>query len=95
MANFKIDGTHIHIGGDISISEGESLYTFLKDLPFFKKEVTVDMKRVEMWDTSSIQTFISWMKSTEMTVIWKNIPEEMVHDLKIMGLSSLFKGVQK
>ena len=95
MANFKIDGTTVHIYGDISIGEGESLYNFLKDLPLFKNELTVDLKRVESWDTSSFQTFISWMKSTEMAVKWKNIPQEMSADLKIMGLSSLFKGVQK
>ncbi|HSW60187.1 MAG TPA: STAS domain-containing protein [bacterium] len=95
MANFKIDGTAVYISGDISISEGESLYNFLRGMPFFKEEVTVDMKRVESWDTSSFQTFISWMKSTEMSVKWKNIPEEMSQDLKITGLSTLFKGVQK
>jgi hypothetical protein len=35
------------------------------------------------------------MKSTEMAVKWKNIPQEMAADLRIMGISSLFKGVQK
>jgi ABC-type transporter Mla MlaB component len=95
MANFKIDGNIVYISGDISISEGESLYNFLRGMPFFKEEVTVDMKRVESWDTSSFQTFISWMKSTKMSVKWKNIPEGMLQDLKITGLSTLFKGVQK
>jgi ABC-type transporter Mla MlaB component len=95
MANFKIDGNTVYISGDISISEGESLYNFLRGMPFFKEEVTVDMKRVESWDTSSFQTFISWIKSTKMSVKWKNIPEEMSKDLKITGLSTLFKGVQK
>lgn len=93
MANYKIDGTVVHISGDISISEGESLYNFLKDLPFFKNEVAVDLKRVDSWDTSSFQIFISWMKSTKMSVKWKNIPEEMTSDLKTTGLSALFKGV--
>lgn len=95
MANFKIDGTKIHISGDISINDGESLFNFLKNLPFFKEEITVDLKRAETWDTSSVQTFVSWMKSSEMLIKWKNMPVEMTEDIKLMGLSSLFKGVQK
>ncbi|MGI6394414.1 MAG: hypothetical protein ACOX2F_06760 [bacterium] len=95
MVNFKIDENVIYISGDISISEGESLYNFLRGIPAFKEGTVVDMKRVESWDTSSFQTFISWMKSTETATTWRNIPEEMFQDLKITGLSTFFRGAQK
>jgi ABC-type transporter Mla MlaB component len=95
MANYKIDGNSLHISGDISINDGESLYHFLKDLPFSSKSVNVNLKRAESWDTSTLQLFISWIKSSEMEIFWKNIPEEMKKDLKLTGLSGLFKEVKK
>ena len=95
MANYKIDDNTLHVSGDISINSGESLYHFLKDLPFLRKKVIVNLKRAETWDTSTIQTFISWMKSSDMKISWKHFPKEMEKDLKLMGLSSLFKEVKK
>lgn len=95
MANYKIDGNTVHISGDISINDGKSLYNFFKDLPFSSKKVTVNLKSADSWDMSTIQIFISWMKSSEMEVSWKNIPEEMKNDLRLTGLSSLFKEVKK
>lgn len=94
MASFKIDGKTVFVSGDLSINEGESLYNFLRELPFSSEEISVDLKRAGSWDTSSIQTFISWMKSTEMKITWKNIPGELMNDLKLLGLSSNFKGVK-
>ena len=95
MANYKIDGNTIHISGDISINDGESLYNFFKDLPFSSKKVIVNLKRADSWDMSTIQIFISWMKSSEMETVWKNIPKEMKNDLRLTGLASLFKEVKK
>ncbi|HNW81899.1 MAG TPA: STAS domain-containing protein [bacterium] len=95
MASFKIDGKTVFISGDLSINEGESLYNFLRDFPFSSEDVNVDLNRVSSWDTSSLQTFISWMKSTQMKIVWKNIPEEFMNDLKLSGLSGYFKGVKQ
>jgi len=95
MANYKIDGSTIHISGDISINDGESLYNFLKELPFSSKKVKVNLKRAESWDMSTLQIFISWMKSSDMEIVWKNIPKEMKNDLKLTGLANLFKEVEK
>jgi anti-anti-sigma regulatory factor len=95
MANYKIDGNVIHISGDISINDGKSLYNFFKDLPFSRKNITVNLKRADSWDMSTIQIFISWMKSSNMEITWKNIPQELKKDLKLTGLSSLFKEVKK
>lgn len=95
MANYKIDGNVIHISGDISINDGKSLYNFFKDLPFSRKNITVNLKRADSWDMSTIQIFISWMKSSNMEITWKNIPQDLKKDLKLTGLSSLFKEVKK
>lgn len=95
MANYKIDGSTIHISGDISINDGKSLYNFFKDLPFSRKKITVNLKRADSWDMSTIQIFISWMKSSDMEITWKNIPKELKNDLRLTGLSSLFKEVTK
>lgn len=95
MANYKIDGSIIHISGDISINDGNSLYNFFKELPFSRKKITVNLKRAESWDMSTLQIFISWMKSSNAEITWKNIPEEMSNDLRLTGLSNLFKEVKK
>lgn len=94
MASFKIDGNTVFMSGDISINEGESLFNFLKDIPFSTDEILIDMSRVSAWDTSSVQTFISWMKSTRMKVIWRKFPSGFANDLKLLGLSNNFKGVK-
>jgi len=94
MASFKIDGNTVFISGDISINEGESLFNFLKDIPFSTEEILIDTGRVTSWDTSSVQTLISWMKSTRMKIIWRNIPAGFMNDLKLLGLSNNFKGVK-
>lgn len=94
MASFKIDGNTVFISGDISINEGGDLYNFLKDIPFSTEEILIDLGRVSAWDTSSVQIFISWMKSTSMKVIWRNFPTGFMSDLKLLGLSNNFKGVK-
>lgn len=94
MSTFKIDGKTVFISGDLSINEGESLFNFFKDFPFSSENISIDLTRADSWDTSSVQTFISWMKTTEMEITWKNIPKELMDDLKLMGLASYFKGVK-
>ncbi|HRZ78791.1 MAG TPA: STAS domain-containing protein [bacterium] len=94
MASFKIDGSTVFISGDISINEGGDLYNFLKDIPFSTEEIMIDLGRVSAWDTSSVQTFISWAKSTRMKVAWRNFPAGFMNDLKLLGLWNNFKGVK-
>jgi anti-anti-sigma regulatory factor len=95
MANFKFDGKVIHISGDISISESNTLYTFLSNLPVAGDEITVNLARAEIWDSSTAQIFVAWTKSSKRKIAWKNIPPEMKNDLRLMGLSSLFKEEEK
>lgn len=95
MANFKFDGDIIHISGDISINESNSLYNFLSNLPVTGENIKVNLSGAELWDSSTMQIFVSWAKSTERKIVWKNIPSEMKSDLKLAGLFSLFKEDEK
>ncbi len=95
MAKFKFDGNVIHISGDISINESKSLYNFLSNLPVKGEEIKVNLSGAELWDSSTMQIFISWTKSSAEKITWNNIPPEMKSDLKLMGLFSLFKEEEK
>ncbi|HDT11808.1 MAG TPA: STAS domain-containing protein [bacterium] len=95
MANFQFDGNVIHISGDISINESRSLYNFLSNLPVTGDEIKVNLSGAELWDSSTMQIFISWTKSSARKIVWKNISPEMKSDLKLMGLFSLFKEDEK
>ncbi len=91
MANFKFDGKTIHVSGDLSISESHTLYNFLSNLPLAGDEITVNLSRAEVWDSSTAQILISWTKSLKRKINWKNIPPDMKNDLRLMGLAGLFK----
>ncbi len=95
MANFNVDGNVFYLSGDLSIASSESLFNFFREITLDKTEISVDLKAVESWDTSTIQIFIALMKTMKknnISVIWKNVPQEMLEDIKLMGLSKLFEG---
>lgn len=94
MANFKVDGNNIFLGGDISVNSGESLLNFFRNISIAGELIIIDLKSIETWDSSAIQVFLSWMKSLgDRRIKWKNMPEGMKNDVKIMGLAKLFNGV--
>ncbi len=96
MANFKFDRNTVYISGDISIKESSSLYNFLTGLPVSSNDrVEINLSGTEVWDSSTIQIFLSFMKNSKKKIVWKNIPEEMKRDIKLTGLLNLFKGDEK
>jgi len=95
MANFKIEGGNIQIGGDITLICGEALLNFLRNTNHSLDTMNVDLKSVSRWDSSAVQLFVSWLKTLRGStqVSWRNVPEEMAEDIRLMGLSNLFNGV--
>lgn len=92
MANFHIDGNTVKISGDISIAYAESLLNMLREAGNIPEEKLIDLSNLEIWDSSSIQIFISFIKSNKKENIkWINMPENFEKDLKIMGILTLFK----
>ena len=90
MVSFRVDENILHIIGDISIGSGKSFQHILQETPF-KHSPVLDLSLVEKWDTSSIQLLIAYRKKYEDTPpLFKGIPEEMKHDLTLMGLTTLF-----
>ncbi len=93
MANFRLSGNTAFIGGDLTVNSGAPLQTFLRNLLAGRTDITIDLRGAEVWDSSTIQMFLSWLKSrSEGTVIWRNMPRDMAGDLRIMGLAKLFNG---
>lgn len=93
MANFRLSGDTAFIGGDLTVNAGAPLQTFLRNLLSARTSVTVDLRGAEVWDSSTFQLFLSWLKSrSEGTVVWRNMPRDMAGDLRIMGLAKLFNG---
>ncbi len=94
MANFRLSGDTAFIGGDLTVNAGSALQTFLRNLlSATRTKVTIDLRGADVWDSSTVQLFLSWMKSrSEGTVTWRNMPRDMVGDLRIMGLAKLFNG---
>jgi anti-anti-sigma factor len=95
MANFNVDGNVFYLSGDLSIASSESLFNFFREITLDKTEIIIDLKAIESWDTSTIQIFIALskkMKKNNISIIWKNVPKEMLSDIKLMGLSNLFEG---
>ena len=90
MVSFRIDENILHIIGDISISSGKSFQHILQETTF-KQSPVLDLSLVKKWDTSSIQLLIAYRKKYEQTSLhFRGIPEEMKHDLALMGLTTLF-----
>lgn len=94
MANFRLSGDTAFIGGDLTVNAGAPLQTFLRNLlASGRRDLTVDLRGAEVWDSSTIQLFLSWLKSrSEGTVMWRNMPRDLAGDLRIMGLAKLFNG---
>ena len=95
MANFNVDRNVFYLSGDLSIASSESLFNFFREITLDKTEIIIDLKAIESWDTSTIQIFIALskkMKKNNISIIWKNVPKEMLSDIKLMGLSNLFEG---
>ncbi len=93
MATFKSDGNRIIISGDITVSSGNALLTFLRSITPGSEPLTFDLKSTEKWDSSAIQMFMSFMNTHKpRKILWKNIPPVMQEDIKLLGITSLFNG---
>jgi anti-anti-sigma regulatory factor len=93
MANFRFSGDTAFIGGDLTVQSGAALQNFLRTLLANQGALAVDLRGVEMWDSSAIQLFLSWIRSRhDEPVVWRNMPHEMINDIQIMGLAKFFSG---
>ena len=95
MANFRLSGDKAFIGGDLTVGSAHALKNFLLTLSTTqRREISIDLRGVEAWDSSTIQLFLSWMKSrSDGAVTWRNVPRDLAADLRITGLAKLFNGV--
>jgi|GEM_PF-803682 len=95
MANFRLSGNKAFIGGDITVGSAAALKNFLLTLSHTKhKEIVVDLRGLERWDSSAIQLFVSWVKGIpSLTITWRNVPPDFAADLRLIGLAKLFNGV--
>ena len=91
MGTYNVEGNVIYLAGDISVNDGEKLLGFLRGVSPTSDVVTVDMKGVERWDSSSIQMLVSFRKSLkEIEIVWRGAPVLMSEDIELMGLSGIF-----
>ncbi len=95
MANFRLSGDKAFIGGDLTVGSATALKNFLLTLSSARrKEIVIDLRGIETWDSSALQLFLAWMKGNpDMTVAWRNMPSEFIEDLRITGLANFFNGV--
>jgi len=95
MANFRLSGDKAFIGGDLTVGSAAALKNFLLTVSRTpRREVSVDLRGVENWDSAAIQIFLSWMKGSKDTaIVWRNMPPDLVEDLRVTGLANLFSGV--
>ncbi len=94
MANFRLSGDKAFLGGDLTVSSATALKNFLLAISSARrKEIVMDLRGVETWDSSAFQLFLSWMRSNrDMTVVWRNLPPDFIEDLRITGLANFFNG---
>ncbi|HOW52682.1 MAG TPA: STAS domain-containing protein [bacterium] len=93
MANFRLSGDTAFIGGDLTVNSGAAIQTFLRNLQVRQNDLTIDLRGAEVWDSATIQLFLSWIRSRQGgAVVWRNMPRDMAGDLRIMGLAKLFNG---
>ncbi len=91
MGNYSFKDNVVYLGGDVSINSGDELLDFLRRVSPDSNSITVDLKNVESWDSTSLQMLISFKKSIgNVKVRWKDFPRLMFDDIKLMGLSSIF-----
>lgn len=95
MANFRLSGNKAFIGGDLTVGSAGALKNFLLTLSHTKhKEIIVDLNGIERWDSSAIQLFVSWLKGNpSLPVTWRNMPPDLVADIRLIGLAKLFNEV--
>lgn len=94
MANFRLSGDKAFIGGDLTVGSAAALKNFLVTLSSARRtEIVVDLRGLEMWDSSALQLFLAWMRGNPgMAVTWRNMPPDFAEDLRITGLANLFNG---